>query len=406
MKSRSANLLTLFSVTSIITVVVIFSLIYFGIRYIYQQNIIEIAEHQSVGVAEALFAQERKLLTAGDPEGADSLAVSEDDFERLDNRMRRYLAPFNIIKIKVFARDTEIVYSTDPSIIGTMNVDNPKLNRALQGAVIPEMETKDSVTDLSYEERIDVDVVETYLPVDNEDGRIIGSFEVYLDMTPFREQMSRILQSSMLVIGLILLATFAIQFIIVRKGMLQLDRYEVQLHTLSITDELTGIANRRAVLNRAKEEFSRLQRMQPPEKRLNSVGSAMVDIDFFKKINDTYGHAAGDAVLKEVAERIHRSIREYDILGRYGGEEFLVMFPHTNFEQTMIVATRIWNAIREKPFVYDTHVINVTISVGIACTTEQDKNIDETIRRADEGLYKAKETGRDQICSVQEDPRQ
>jgi diguanylate cyclase (GGDEF)-like protein len=398
MSSRATNPLALFMVSSLISLAVILVLIYFGAWYVFQRSVVDLAERESVSIGQALFTQERDLLTDGNPERAASLAVRGADFERVDRRMRAYLAPFNITKIKVFGKDTKIVYSTDHTIVGKMEIGNQKLDRALRGEVVAKMETKGKVTDLADEERFNVDVVETYLPVTNKNGQIIGSFEVYMDMTPSREHLSRMLRSSMTVIATILLTTFAVLFLIMRKGTIQLKKYENQLHTMAITDDLTGIANRRFVLDRAEEELSRVQRMTPSEKRLNSVGWIMIDIDFFKQVNDTYGHAAGDAVLKEMGVRLKRVARRYDIVGRYGGEEFLILAPHTHFEQTKILADRVWRAVREKPFAYEAQLLDITVSVGVACTDEEDASVAETIKRADDGLYKAKESGRDQIA--------
>lgn len=399
MKSKSSGLLTLFWVSSLVSLTVILALTYVGIRNVFHHNILDIAERQSVGVGRALYVQERELLTGGDADGASTLEIADTDFDQLDVRMRDYLAPFGITKIKAFNDDGTIVYSTDPAIIGEDNSDNSKLQRALRGSVVSGMETKDKVMDLAEETRFDVDVVETYLPVRNDDDRIIGSFEVYLDMTPYREQMSSAVRTSALSLAAILLATFGVQFLIMRKGTNRLHEYETKLRSMAVTDELTGLANRRFVLDRAEQEFVRTKRLGPPEKRLNTVGCIMIDIDWFKKINDTHGHAAGDAVLRELAARLKPRIRKYDILGRFGGEEFVVLTPHTSLEQTETVAERIWEAIRQEPFTYDGHTLDVTASLGVSCTNEDDENMEQTIKRADENLYAAKRAGRDRVVA-------
>lgn len=399
MKSRSSNLLTLFSASSIAAVIVILVLAYVGIWYIYQQNVTDLAERESVSVGKALYAQERALLTGGDASGATSLTVANADFERLDRRMRDYLAPFNITKIKAFNPDGRIVYSTDSAIIGSVSAGNESLQRALRGEAVAEIESKEHVSDLYEEERFDVDIVETYLPVRNEDGEIIGSFEVYMDMTPFREQMAGIVRASMVVLPAILLLTFGFQFLLMRKGTRQLHAYEAQLRSMAVTDELTGLANRRFVLERARQEFERLGRLRPPEDRINAAGCIMVDLDHFKGVNDTYGHAAGDAILRQLAQRLKPAVRPYDILGRFGGEEFVLLLPHTDLERTKTTAERIRQLVRGEPFVYGEHRIDITASLGVACTRSDDTSMEQAIQRADDNLYVAKNAGRDRVAS-------
>lgn len=399
MKSRSSNLLTLFSASSIAAVIVILVLTYVGISYIYQQNVTELAERQSVSISEALYMHERELLGGGDGAGATTLEVTQSEFERLDRHMRAYLAPLDITKIKAFDRDGRIVYSTDAAIIGDVSAGNDELQRALRGEVVAEVESKEDVTDLEEERRFNVDIVETYLPVHNGQGEIIGAFEVYMDMTPFREQIAGIVRASMVVLPAILLLTFGFQFLLMRKGTRQLGDYERQLRSMAVTDELTGLANRRFVLERAQQEFERLGRLRPAEERVNTAGCIMVDLDHFKGVNDTHGHAAGDAILRQLAHRLKPAVRPYDILGRFGGEEFVLLLPHTDLERTKATAERIRQLIRGEPFDYGEHRINVTASLGVACTRPGDTSMEQAIQRADDHLYVAKNAGRDRVAS-------
>lgn len=174
-----------------------------------------------------------------------------------------------------------------------------------------------------------------------------------------------------------------------------------RLTLISLTDFLTKVNNRHYVEMRMIEEIGRARRQQ------YSIACMYLDIDFFKKINDTYGHQSGDDVLKEVAKRIKAECRLSDTLGRFGGEEFVVLLVNTNEQNAVYVAERIRRSIATMPFVLSTEqTCDVTISIGIA-TLIEDQNqgdIDETARallkQADEALYKAKALGRNRVCKM------
>lgn len=154
----------------------------------------------------------------------------------------------------------------------------------------------------------------------------------------------------------------------------------------SQTDPLTGIMNRRAIL----DELS--QRMNPHLYKFDSLSILMLDIDYFKNVNDSFGHIVGDKVLKKVVKVISHVIRGIDSVGRYGGEEFLVIFPNTNQENALNASERIRKMIEETDF---EEVGKITISGGYA--TYSNESIEKFINRADQNLYEAKRTGRNRI---------
>ncbi|MBI5213751.1 MAG: diguanylate cyclase [Nitrospirae bacterium] len=163
-----------------------------------------------------------------------------------------------------------------------------------------------------------------------------------------------------------------------------------EIEKMAITDGLTGIFNRKHLMLRFEEELKRAKRLK------NDLSCIILDIDHFKSINDRYGHLVGDEVLRDIANHITQSIRIYDIFGRYGGEEFLLVLPETNFEEAKNLAERIRVAIKEKPI----WNIKVTVSLGIASRHDKDESVDDIIKRADDGLYKAKNCGRDRVGCV------
>jgi diguanylate cyclase (GGDEF)-like protein/PAS domain S-box-containing protein len=163
---------------------------------------------------------------------------------------------------------------------------------------------------------------------------------------------------------------------------------EQELERLAITDPLTGLLNRRQFFIEAEELFARAQH-HPYE-----LSTLMIDIDHFKKVNDQHGHATGDAALREVARRLNENVRPTDVVGRYGGEEFTIILPRTNMEETRQIAGRLCAAIANKPVTIDDTDVSVTISMGVAGLDENVPSLDELLQRADQALYTAKEEGR------------
>jgi len=187
--------------------------------------------------------------------------------------------------------------------------------------------------------------------------------------------------------------------------MVRIRRSQENLLKLSLTDELTGLGNRRFLLTRLEEEFERCRRAG------NLLSCFMLDIDHFKLLNDTYGHQYGDRVLKELSEILREQMRKADVVGRYGGEEFLVVLAVNWKEEALRVAERIRRAVAETQFESDCETgenVLVTVSLGVAecLPAEQDSPPhDELIRRADQALYEAKRLGRNRVCHwTEEEP--
>lgn len=156
-------------------------------------------------------------------------------------------------------------------------------------------------------------------------------------------------------------------------------------------DALTNLNNRRQFEIRLKQEIATTKRQKTP------LCAMMIDIDFFKKVNDTYGHASGDEVLRTVASVIKKELRESDIPARYGGEEFAILLPYTHIDEAQIVGERLRKAAESAPVQVDNENINVTISMGLA-EFMQDETGEELFKRADSALYEAKESGRNRVC--------
>jgi two-component system cell cycle response regulator len=170
------------------------------------------------------------------------------------------------------------------------------------------------------------------------------------------------------------------------------ENYEQSL-SLALTDSLTGLFNRRYLGAHMARVLGRIGETHKP------VAAILFDIDHFKKVNDTWGHGVGDEVLKEVAARVSRNLRNFDMVARFGGEEFVIIMPDASVEAAAMVAERLRLKIADEPFGVSAPVgtIEVTISLGVTATEDPREDADEMIRRADRALYAAKAKGRNRI---------
>ena len=166
-----------------------------------------------------------------------------------------------------------------------------------------------------------------------------------------------------------------------------------KMYDLATTDGLTGILNKKAILDVITEELLRVQ------VKVQEFTLLMLDIDHFKQTNDRFGHLAGDYVLKETCDLIkNKMIRQQDALGRYGGEEFALVLRETPLQIGVEVAERIRAAIERNSFFFDGNQIPVTISIGVAAVDSTAKVADDLIALADKALYEAKNQGRNRVC--------
>ncbi len=175
------------------------------------------------------------------------------------------------------------------------------------------------------------------------------------------------------------------QDITARKAM------EAELTRLATTDSLTGVSNRRHFMAQLENEFARTQRFHEPAALL------MLDLDHFKRINDSYGHAAGDAVLASFGATLLETLRKIDLVGRVGGEEFAVLLPGTEAEAARQFAERLRERVAGMAVEIGDGRLLVTVSIGIACLEHDDDSADDALARADDALYRAKANGRNRV---------
>jgi diguanylate cyclase (GGDEF)-like protein/PAS domain S-box-containing protein len=178
----------------------------------------------------------------------------------------------------------------------------------------------------------------------------------------------------------------------------QRKKAEQRLTELATRDELTGLFNRRKIMEILKMEIDRVARYHEP------LTLCLVDIDHFKQVNDVHGHNAGDIVLKRIADAIREGIRKTDSVGRYGGEEFCIVLPHTAIPQARLILERLRQTISSMTFLLDSGAgIRITISLGLAQYTFGIRETRQLINIADTALYRAKQSGRNRLCTSDQD---
>ncbi len=227
-------------------------------------------------------------------------------------------------------------------------------------------------------------------------GDIRGGISVLFDITEIEDN----LRTNNIFIFIFSIASVLIliglTYIFVRRLMQRLNAANREIREMAITDSLTKLYNRRYFFTQLKDEFLRIKRHK------RNLSCIMLDIDFFKKFNDTYGHQTGDEVLREVAKVVNDQARATDLVARYGGEEFVVMLPETDDKGAVVFGEKIREAVDEKIMEADDGTkLHVTVSVGVcAMATEEIVKIEDEsliIKYADEALYKAKENGRNRV---------
>lgn len=187
-----------------------------------------------------------------------------------------------------------------------------------------------------------------------------------------------------------LLTTFADQLAIAIQRARLFDRVQ----QLAITDGLTGLYNHRHFFALAEVEYARALRYQHP------LGVIMLDVDHFKDVNDTYGHAAGDVVLQEIAQRLEKNCRAVDILARYGGEEFSLLLPETTLSAGLEMGERLRLCIADRPIETEAGPLSVTVSLGVTALSDDTTDLSSLVNKADQALLSAKRAGRNCVRSV------
>jgi diguanylate cyclase (GGDEF)-like protein len=225
------------------------------------------------------------------------------------------------------------------------------------------------------------------------EGDIRGGISISFQMS---EVQKRLQHNSLVILGLATLTICVVMLFIglFFRGLIRkLADARATLNQMAMTDQLTGLANRHALFERLDEEYERQKRSGQP------LSVAMIDVDHFKLVNDSYGHATGDTVLQQIAFHIRSGVRKYDVATRFGGEEFLVLLPNCDLINTQQTAERIRKAIEEQVHAGSGDgQRGITVSMGVA-SLRPGEDKEALIHRADTALYRAKADGRNRVVS-------
>jgi diguanylate cyclase (GGDEF)-like protein len=321
--------------------------------------------------------------------------AASDNIRYLENDLRLLTRGLGVVKVKVYDRSGRTVFSTDRRQIGEDKSANPGFRRALGGAPASEITHRDRFD--AWEGVIsDRDIIATYVPVRvTDEAPVEAVLELYTDVTALVERMQRgqwqILSG---VLAAMALVYFVVQAILSRYRRLLREQeaqrvaQEERIRHQAYHDPLTGLPNRTRFGESLGEALRRAKRSQ------SQLALLFVDLDHFKRVNDSLGHDAGDRLLNVIAERIRGAIREVDLLFRMGGDEFTVLLEDARGpEEAAHVAQRMLAAIGE-PLQLQHHELSVSASIGIALYPRDELAGEQLLKSADTAMYRAKELGR------------
>jgi diguanylate cyclase (GGDEF)-like protein len=368
----------------------------YGIYRVFVWQLIKNVDEDAPGICQVVMVKEKKHLIRNSlVHGSGGVHLELPESERIwfDRRLKQYLESFAVDSMRILDRDGRIVYGTAREQAGTTVLKSPELVTALEGKLASRLEKNKSFRSLDGTSMGKADQVISYVPIWGRNRSVLGVFEINRSLARYSGEIHRLVTFAALILGGVLLTLFGCVFILVKKGTDRLARAQKVLHSLATTDPLTGVYNRREILARAGASFSR-RRSDNSRNVHKDFGCLMLDFDDFKFINDTHGHHVGDQVLRELATRLKTILRPYDIVGRFGGEEFLVVMPETTLAQCREIAERLCTVVREKPFEVDDLQINCSVSIGASTALSTDTEIRSVLQRADVGLYRAKKLGK------------
>ncbi|MHC4331057.1 MAG: sensor histidine kinase [Planctomycetota bacterium] len=271
-----------FQLSSLAAIVVILIVAGLGLRFIFRNLVLYEAERDATRISNALRDSEMQRFIKTNDKGEESLIIADQEREELDRRMRIFLAPFDIVKIKVFDKETRIVYSTDRKIIGRLDRENAKLITALNGSPSSKYESKDTVWDLDDEERKDVEIVETYVPIRGLDGKIIGSFEIYKDVTRDLARADGTLVRSGAVLSVTVLSVFTMLTFVIRRATHAVNSRTAEL--AAANKQLREQIEERKRLEEELLSITERERRWIGQELHDSIGQQLTGIEFMTKV--------------------------------------------------------------------------------------------------------------------------
>jgi diguanylate cyclase (GGDEF)-like protein len=342
---------------------------------VHTMEVLLVAERARAAASEALRGQRGYLIT-GDPRFLDPYRKASDDGSKLVARLQA-LTRDNAAQRQPTA-DLRIAFARYLSTLQRSVAVAREGDSTQAGAIVkngigrPEIEAV-----LALIDRVEI-----------EESRLLAQREL---ANARAERRSEVADLALAGLALLFLAVVAWAGVEASRARTQALVLEEKLRRMATTDELTGLLNRRAFLQALDAEIRRSARSNTP------LALALIDLDHFKHVNDRFGHAGGDEVLRKFAETARETMRNSDVIGRLGGEEFAVLMPDTDQEQSRFAGERLREAMAQRRILLSTGAMaTATISAGIAYLI-RDEDRDRLIVRADEALYDAKDSGRNRI---------
>lgn len=423
------NLSRYFSTVSFILIVLAAGVLGPLYQKLSMQQMTDLAESRNAAMAQvfqnSLHEPLESLLSESVGREATSLRQS-DDLIHIQESVRDLMKGTSVIKVKVYNRLGNVIFSTDPKQIGESRLNNPGFRAAINGSIISELSHRNTVD--GFEGAIsEADVLASYIPFAGKDKSVEGVFELSQNVTPFVDQLQRNMWWVTAGVALVFAALYLMQFLVVRRaqGILEdqegrikaaRDTLELQvgarteelkrtnlqleeeiserrqaqskLNYLAYHDPLTGLANRRCFIERLEES------LRETAKRNERLAVLFIDLDQFKQVNDSLGHGVGDELLVSVSSRLSEHVRLIDMLARLGGDEFICLMEAVREEGEVEMLAEEIIAAFEQPFIIGDHELFLTASVGISLFPGDADSVVDLMRNADSAMYRAKSLGR------------
>jgi len=214
------QLLKFFTLSSLLSIIIILALVGFSIHILFTHFLLREAENDAVNIGLALLEQEKQILFDVGKNSKNYIKIDNDKLHVFDKRVRKSLKIFNVAKLKIYSMDSVIIYSTDPEIIGRSDATNKDLITAMTGEIKSKLESKNEVWDLSEEEKIGSEMVETYLPIKDEKNNIVGVFEIYMDVSAYRSEVRYVLGIILGIFFVILIVVFGLLRIFMNQAIM------------------------------------------------------------------------------------------------------------------------------------------------------------------------------------------
>jgi len=376
---RSTTSFFIYSIFCLI-ILISFSLPWIQAKYIHP-SIIKLLINHTEELAIKTANHLKRGVVRDDENGEIYISYNFNEF--LNNVKQDY----QLYKIRVFSMSGKILYSSSADEIGTINDNDYFHNIVAEGNIYSKIDHKN--TKSLEGQIISDDVVEVYIPIISQQGKFIGAFELYYSIGSFRHSLGSLIKHfnfllHSLVLTIILVVSYSI-YLFYKNSQAQ-QNYQKELIKIAETDTLTKLYNRSRL---DKELFKSLENYKRHQRTFSII---LIDVDYFKSVNDQFGHLKGDKVLTETALLLKNHSRITDIVGRWGGEEFLIICNETDNKGALIMSELIRNRIAQHTFDIP---IGITACFGIA-QIEAKMSLDHLLSNADHALYACKEKGRNQ----------